>query len=124
VIAAEARSKTRCYMKAAQPPATRLCIGRRRALVVDASWSAEHPGSTRLRVLRGVRLTLRYVPGDRCSRNLRSAGQFYQDGSNTRSSLRAAQAAPNPLSMLTVTTPGAQEASALCKAAVPPVATP
>ena len=48
----------------------------------------------------------------------------YRDGAKTRSSLRAAQAAPNPLSMLTVTTPGAQEASALCNAVVPPVATP
>ena len=36
----------------------------------------------------------------------------------------AAAAAPNPLSMLTTTTPDAQLASAACRATTPPVATP
>ncbi len=44
--------------------------------------------------------------------------------SNRRSMRTAAQAAPNPLSTLTTVTPCAQLASALCSAAVPPVATP
>lgn len=64
----------------------------------------------------------------RCGRPARDKAvrrrSTYRDEANTCSSLRAAQAAPNPLSMLTVTTPGAQEASALCNAVVPPVATP
>jgi len=42
----------------------------------------------------------------------------------TRNSFKAAQAAPKPLSMLTTTTPGEQDARAQCKAVVPPAATP
>ncbi len=43
---------------------------------------------------------------------------------NNESIRTAAHAAPNPLSMFTTVTPWAQLASALCSAAVPPVATP